>query len=261
MAVTIFAGAQGIGDIWILDLARGTSTRLTFGHNSQSQPTWAPDGKTIFYASNDKGSSHIYAKAADGSGPERVILEGADSVELPESFSPDGRYLVYLRRIPANETGFHLWGLPLSGDPKPFPIVQDTFDEGAAAVSPDGKWMSYQSNESGRREIYITAFPSGGAKWQVSSNGATAARWRKDGKELFFLDPADNVVAVDVNTSGNAVRLGTPHNLFQAVGIQREFGPFDVSADGKKFLINSGNLKEGTDPLTLVLNWPAELKK
>jgi hypothetical protein len=151
--------------------------------------------------------------------------------------------------------------LPLFGDSKPFPIVQTNFDDGYSQVSPDGKWMAYQTNESGRREVYITAFPAGGAKWQVSTSGGTSPKWRRDGKEIFFLDPADKIVAVDVNISGNAVQLGVPHELFQTVGIQREYGPFDVTADGQKFLLNSGNLKEGTDPLTLVLNWPAELKK
>jgi eukaryotic-like serine/threonine-protein kinase len=261
LAVMIFAGAQGIGDIWVFDLTRGTSTRLTFGGDSHSNPVWTPDGKTVFYASTAKGPPHIYAKAADGSGPERSVLETPDTVELSRSFSPDGRFLVYERRLAKSETGYHLWALPLFGDGKPFPIVQDASDESLPAVSPDGKWMAYRSNESGRQEIYITAFPAGGAKWQVSTNGGTAAKWRRDGKELFFLDPTDKIVAVDVNASGNAVRLGTPRDLFQTIGIQREYGPFDVTADGKKFLLNSGNLKEGSDPFTLVLNWPAELKK
>jgi serine/threonine protein kinase len=263
LAVTIFAGSQGTADIWIFDLTRGTGTRLTFSTASpanQTTPVWTPDGKTVFYASSVKGAPHIYAKAADGSSPERAVLEGTDSFEYPRSISPDGRYLVYERKVPKSETGYHLWALPLFGDGKSFPIVQDAFDEGEATVSPDGKWMAYQSNESGRREVYIAAFPGGGAKWQVSSNGGIAAKWREDGKELFFLDPADNLVAVDV-TSGKAVQLGAPHALFQAVGIQRDFGPYDVTGDGKKFLINSGNLKEGTEPVTLVLNWPAELKR
>ena len=121
--------------------------------------------------------------------------------------------------------------------------------------------MAYQSNESGRWEIYITAFPGGGAKWQVSGVGGASAKWRKDSKEIFYLDLSDNLVAVDVNASGSSVQLGTPHTLFQAIGVQREYGPFDVTADGKKFLLNSGNLKEGSDPFTLVQNWPAELKK
>jgi len=261
LAVMIFTGAQGSGDIWVSDLVRGTSTRLTFGPANQSAPIWTPDGKTIFYSSSAKGLPHIYAKSTDGSGPERVVLETNDAVEIPGSFSPDGRYLAYERHLPKSEPSYHLWVLPLFGDSKPFPIVQTAFEEREPAVSPDGKWMAYQNNESGRREVYITAFPGGGAKWQVSTNGGTAPKWRRDGKELFFLDAADNIVAVDVNASGNAVRLGAPHALFQAVGIQREYGPFDLTGDGKKFLLNSGNLKEGSDPLTLVLNWPAELNK
>jgi eukaryotic-like serine/threonine-protein kinase len=260
LAIEIFDGNRSAGDIWIFDLARGTNTRLTFGPASHQSPAWAPDGKTIFYSSNLKGISHIYAKATDGSSAERAVLETNDVSEFPDSLSPDGRYLSYTRRL-KGEVPYHIWVLPLFGDGKPFPIVQTNFDDGYSQISPDGKWMAYQTNESGRREVYITAFPGGGAKWQVSTTGGTSAKWRGDGKELFFLDPSDKIVAVDVNTSGNAVRLGVPHELFQTVGIQREYGPFDVTADGKKFLLNSGNLKEGTDPLTLVVNWPAELKK
>jgi Tol biopolymer transport system component len=260
VAVEIFAGAQGIGDIWIFDLTRGTSTRLTFGPYSQGNPVWSADGKTIFYSSG-AGAPYIVAKAADGSTPERIVLESKDTREFPASCSPDGRYLVYERRIPQNETGFHLWALPLFGDGKPFPIVQSTFEERYPEVSPDGKWMAYQSNESGRWEIYITAFPGGGAKWQVSGVGGASAKWRKDSKEIFYLDLSDNLVAVDVNASGSSVQLGTPHTLFQAIGVQREYGPYDVSADGKRFLLNSGNLNKSSDPFTLVQNWPSELKK
>src|ERR1700722_4617571 len=274
LAVTIFVGNQGIADIWAFDLSRATRTRLTFSNvttnSSQGGATWTPDSKTIFYSSVSKGVSQIYAKAADGSSSERLVLESADATVSPREVSPDGRYLIYQRRLNQNETGDHIWALPLvtegtlgdgkNGDGKPFPIVQDAFDERAPIVSPDGKWLAYQSNESGRPEIYITAFPAGGAKWQVASNGGTTPKWRRDGKELFFLDPQDNIVAVDVNTSGNAVKLGSPRTLFQSVGIQRDFGPYDVTADGKKFLIKSGNRKEDSEAITLAQNWPAEVK-
>jgi eukaryotic-like serine/threonine-protein kinase len=261
LASMIFTGTQGNEDVWVFDLTRGTSTRLTFAGSARGFPVWSADGKTVFYASNPKGMSHMYSKAADGSGPERVVLETEETVELPASASSDGRYLVYIKRDIKSEPTYMIWALPLFGDGKPFPVVQNNFESQFPAVSPDGKWMACQSNDSGRREIYITAFPAGGAKWQVSTNGGTWPRWRRDGKELFFLDPSDKIVSVDVNTSGGAVHLGIPHDLFQTVGIQRDFGPFDVTADGKKFLLNSGNLKEGTDPFTLVQNWPAELKK
>jgi serine/threonine protein kinase len=267
LATGIFDGVQGFTDIWVFDLTRGTSTRLTFGPPSHSFPVWSSDGKTIFYSSGTNGLphtaglTHIFAKAADGSGAERPVQQGQDSIEVADNISADGRYLIYERKTPQTDANFHVWALPLFGEGKPFPVVQGDFDESYAALSPNAKWLAYQSNESGRRDVYITAFPGGGAKWQVSTNSGASPRWRKDGKELFFLDGSDNIVAVDVDGTGTAVQLGVPHILFQAVGVLRDFGPFDVTADGKKFLINTGNLKEGTDPINLVQNWPEELKK
>jgi len=139
--------------------------------------------------------------------------------------------------------------------------VQTAFSDLVPAASPAGKWMAYQNNESGRSEIYLTQFPGGGARWQVSTSGGADARWRGDGKELYFLDPSDSVMAVDVDSSGGTPRLGVPHALFQAMGVQRQVGTYVVTSDGKKFLINSGSVKQGTEPLTLVTNWTAELKK
>jgi len=258
LAVNLFNGTQGTQDIWIFDLARGTRTRLTFGPASQIEPAWSPDGKTIVYQSNGKGGWHLYSKASDGSGAERTVMESEDAQAATPKFSPDGRYLVYVMR---SSSSIDVWALPLFGDGKAFPVVQSSFDKGVPNISPDGKWLAYQTSESGRNEIYLTAFPGGGAKWQVSTSGGVAAHWRKDSKELFFLDPTDNIVAVDVNTPGGAPQLGVPHILFQSNAIQRQSGPFEVTGDGKKFLVNTGNLKEGSDPLTLVLNWTADLKK
>jgi Tol biopolymer transport system component len=262
LAVTL-ADMQGLGDIWIFDLKRGTSTRLTFGAALLTFPTWSPDGKTIYYSSTIKGPPHIYAKAADGSGGERAVLETENMVELVQDASADGRYLIYTRRDNTNQTRANLdiWALPLSGDNKPFPVVETPFDDIAATISPDGKWLAYQNNETGRAEVYVTAFPKGGSKWQASTEGGWKPRWRRDGKELFFLNVSDIVTAVDVSTSNGALRLGVPHALFPALGVQRQAGAYDVSSDGKKFLINSGDVKEGNEPLTLIQNWPAALKK
>ncbi len=259
-AVNIYTGSNGVGDVWVFDLERGTNTRLTFGPANNGAPAWSPDGRTLYYSNSAKGIPHVSAKAGDGSGAERVVLETPGIVEMPLGVSPDGRNLVYLRKDLVKDASTHIWVLPLSVDGKPYPILQDNWAERDAQISPDGKWMAYTSNESGRNEIYITAFPGGGAKWQVSKDGGTSPKWRGDTKEIFFLDGSDNIVAVDVSASGSAVNLGVPHVLFQAIGIQRDYGPFDVSTDGKKFLVNSGNLKGGS-PLTLVQNWPADLKK
>jgi|SRR5579859_5395268 len=257
-----FASTLGTNGVWIFDLQRGTRTRITFENGIQHDPLWAPDGKTVFYGSLIGGITHIYAKAADGSGSERTILATAGVSEFPTSISPDGRYLVFDRRaLTGTQTSHDLWILPLFGDGKPFPIVQTSFDDTGAAVAPNGNWMAYQNNESGRTEIYITPFPGGGPKWQVSTTGGITAHWRRDGKELFFLDLASNVMAVDVDTSGSTIRLGVPHALFSAVGVRRGSGAYDVTADGKKFLINSGDVKESSEPMTLVLDWAAELNK
>ena len=261
MAVGIFTGSQGVGDLWIYDLARGTNTRVTFGPGSNSSPVWSPDGRTIYYASASKGIPHISAKAADGSGSERVILETPGIAESPLSMSSDGRYIAYWRKDIAKDAGSHIWVLPLFGGGKPFPIEQDTWAEKDAQISPDGKWMAYVSNESGRSQVYITPFPAGGAKWEVSKDGGISPKWRGDGKELFYLDNSDSIIALDLTVSGSAINLGVPHVLFQAIGIQRDYGPFDVTADGKKFLINSGNVAQGGEPLTLVQNWQAAIKK
>ncbi len=262
VAVSLFNGTQGIADVWILDLQRGTKSRLTFGPGNQLSPLWSRDGKLVYYTSNIKGANHIYSKPADGSGSEQPVLETPELSEVPIDASSDGRYLVYSHRLLADpRSNVDIWVLPLSGGGKPFPIVQTPFDDLNPAVSPTGKWMAYQNNESGRPEIYITAFPGGGARWQVSTSGGADARWRGDGKELFFLDPTDNLMAVDVDTSGGTPRLGAPHALFQAIGVQRQVGTYVVTRDGKRFLVNSGSTKQGTEPLTLVLNWTAELKK
>ena len=144
LAVKIFSGTQGIGDIWIFDLARGTSTRLTFGPSSHLNPVWTPDGKTIFYCLTAKGPPHIYAKAADGSGPERMVLESEDTVELPAELFTRWTLSGLRKAYGQDRDWHHLWVLPLFGDGKPFPIVQEHFDESSPAVSPDGKWMAYQ---------------------------------------------------------------------------------------------------------------------
>ena len=201
VAVSLFNGSQGTANIWILDTKRGTKSRLTFGSGTQLASQWSRDSKTIYYTSDTTGGRHIFSRAADGSGTEQVLLSSPEaSSEFLDNVSPDGKYLVYARQL-ANDPhkNSDIWALPLFGDRKPFPVVQTPFDDLNAALSPDGKWMAYHNNESGRNEVYITVFPGGGAKWQVSSNGGADARWRGDSKEMFFLDPSDNLMAVDVD--------------------------------------------------------------
>jgi Tol biopolymer transport system component len=251
--------SQGLIDTWIFDLARGTKTRLTFGPSVQRFPVWSPDGKTIYYASNGKGSFQMFSKSADGSGPEQPLLQN-NYIEFPRGISPDQRYLAFTHVAP-DKGRPAIWALPLFGDRKPFSVVESIFDNSFPTLSPDGKWVAYENNESGAFQIYVTAFPGGGVKWQASTNGGTRAQWRRDGKELYFLDAADNVMSCDVKTDGKSIQFGTPHQLFRGSGVQGQQGPYDVTAEGKMFLMNSGDLKEEGQPLTLVQNWTAELKK
>jgi len=249
-------------DIWSFDLQRGTKTRLTFGGSgsTQSNPVWTPDGKTLYYSKATGGIAHIFSRPADGSGTERAVLPESKDAEVPSSISPDGKYLGFRRRrLSESRSMVDIWAIPLAGG-DPFPLIRNDFDSSLLAISPDGKWLAYANGESGRNELYITAFPGGGAKWQVSTNGGNSPKWRKDGKELFFVDATDEICTVDVAVRNNAVQLGLTHVLFHAPGIERS-SPYDVTADGKKFLVNSGSINAGNEPLSLVQNWLGEIKK
>jgi eukaryotic-like serine/threonine-protein kinase len=264
IAVAVFDARKGGDDIWIYDLARSTSTRLTLDSNSwENHPLWTPDGKKIIFTSNRSGgNTHIYAKAADGSGGEETVLDDEADDEA-NSISPDGRYIAYQRADPARtgKTKPDIWVLPLFGERKPFPVVQSPFRNWMSAISPDGKWMAYASDERGEQEIYITRFPGGGAKWQASNGSGYAPSWRGDGKELFFLSQDYHMMSVDVNASAESVTLGAPRVVFQTSPSTLALGPYAVTADGKRFLINFIGGQDSSEPLTLVTDWTTELKR
>ncbi len=224
-------------DVWVLDLVRNLSTRLTFSNSAV--PIWSPDGKQIYYR-NEAG---IYRKAADGSGEEELVRKGTGQSAL-QSISPDGKHLLF------GDTD--ILSLPLAGEPKPEPYLQSTFQESDAAFSPDGRWVAYRSNESGKGEIYIQGFPERRGKWQVSSSGAGRPHWRADGKELFWSATADQTLmaaAVDLQATG--VRVGPAVPLFRMSSVS-----FQPARDGKRFLVQEPEGGQTTDrPMTVVLNW------
>ena len=245
-------------NIWVFDLARSVPTRLTFSSSLDGHPAWSPDGKTIAFMSNRSGQFHIYQTAADGTRTTSSVIVD-DAAEYNPSFSPDGRYLIF-RRLSA-QSGAHteIWAKPLYGNPEAFPVVQS--EAAHPALSPDGKWLAYSCQESGRPEIYVVPFRQGSGKWQVSTGGGTWPRWRGDGKELFYLSLDKKITSAEISAVGSSLVVGKVAPLFQ-VNVATSLGWFyDVSADGKRFVALNQDPRQATEPLTLVFNWRALLKK
>src|SRR5262245_24887589 len=254
------------GDIWITELSRGTTSRFTFDAQDSSSPVWAPDARRIDHGSFRNGKGGLYQKLSNGTGPEEKLLE-SDVATLPVSWSPDGQSIVYSVLDPKASTD--QWMLPLSGDRKPVPLLHMSFQESHGQVSPNGKWLAYYSNETGRTEVYVQSFPQGTGKWQVSTNGGVFPRWRRDGRELFYMSQAlhGKMMAVDVKSSGSAFEATAPKELFDPVYLNLSHaGPYHtyaVSPDGQRFLIprSPSTDQQTTAPIVVVLNWMEELKQ
>ena len=164
--------------------------------------------------------------------------------------------------VTAPKTGFDLWVMPLFGDRKPLPFLQTPFNENPGQFSPDGRWMAYASSESGRYEVYVTPFPGPGGKWQVSTAGGDWPRWRRDGKEIFYLAPGGTrLMAAAVNGGASAFEVGAVRELFNTRGVAPNAWTYDISPDGQRFLVNTFAEEAASTPITLVVNWPALLKK
>jgi Tol biopolymer transport system component len=189
-------------DLWSYDIVRQVKTRLTFAPDSSQaniRAIWSPDGKRIAYASIRRGKYGLYEKAIDGSGKEEALGEPTELAVYPTDWSPDGKFLVYQRSgLGITDIGI----VPLSGERKPYLFAKAPYTMAAAAFSPDGKWLAYASLESGEQKIYVVPFPGPGGKWQVSPGGGTSPRWRRDGKEIFYLSSDNKIMAASVKADG-----------------------------------------------------------
>jgi eukaryotic-like serine/threonine-protein kinase len=247
-------------EVWSYDMALGLKTRLTFGTSSGRAslgPLWSRDGRRIAYTSTRNGKFGFYQKPANGSGNEELLLEENDSVKYPNDWSPDGKFLAFHQ---APQGINEIWMLPLTGERKATPFLQFKFTSANSTFSPNGKWLAYCSTESGDQKVYVVPFPGPGGKWQVSPGGGCYPRWRRDGKELFFLSADNKIVAAEVRADDSNFAVGAVNPLFETRVYRSNFGGFDVAADGQRFIV----CYEPGQPnvaITLVENWDAELKK
>jgi Tol biopolymer transport system component len=247
--------------LWVLDLARGTTSRLTF-EKMNSSAVWTADGKRLIYRSsasvtNLRGA--LASVAADGSG-QPVTLIAEDVAPTPTSVSPDGRFVIGIRSTSPDLTASsasrtNTWVLPLTGDATPQAFLDNRYRRGDFQFSPDGKWLAYQSSESGRSEIYVVPYPGPGGKSQVSEDGGTQPRWNRNGRELFFRAGA-RMMAVDVET-GAAFRVAAARMLFEKAS-----SDYDVAPDGKRFLmLKPAPLSAESTELHVILNWFDDLRR
>jgi eukaryotic-like serine/threonine-protein kinase len=247
---------SGKNDVWVRDLARGVNSRFTFSAGNNFCPVWSPDGSRIVFTSEGAGSSSLLEKPATGQGEEKLLLKSEEGRVVASDWSRDGKYIAYSLR---GKESWDILVLPTFGDHKPIPVLRTPFNELWPTFSPDGRFVAYQSNESGRTEIYVQTFPDASGKWQVSAAGGIDASWRADGKEIFYRAPDQKIMAVDVQ-AGETFQAGIPRPLFSARVPSGAFrNRYAATADGQRFLFVAPLGRESMTPTTVVLNWFAEL--
>ncbi len=258
---------DGNFDIWVYDLERGVPTRLTFHDAPESEQVWSPDGRTLVFSSGRSGADNLYRKRADGSGEEERLTTSDDPM-WANSWSRDGRSIVSTGMGPSGN--FDVLSVTLD-DKKIQPLLTSNFRESDPAISPDGRWLAYASNESGRLEVYVRPYPSGAGRWQVSDNGGGFPRWAGNGRELFYR-VNDGLMAASIEAVGDSLRTGKPSRLFTGAfrggvtGISiggNTFADYDVSADGQRFVMFPASDADSTSRgiVTLVTPWFDELTR
>ncbi len=262
LAVHIDEG--GNSDLWVYELERETLSRLTFDEGADVVPVWTPDGQRMAFGSDGGGGPwNLYWKRADGTGDAERLTESSN-FQVPMSWSPDGNLLAFVEQSP--ETSWDRWTLPMeedgAGGVKPgesTPFLRTTFAEMWPAFSSDGRWIAYNSNESGRREVYVRPFPGPGGKWQISTTGGEMPTWSENGRELFYRTADSRIMVVTYSVEGGSFRAGRPRlwseGQFTNVGIPRNFA---LHPDGKRFaVLKAAEDTEAPDVthVNMVLNW------
>jgi Tol biopolymer transport system component len=256
--VAFARSVNGNQDIWLLTVESGDLTRFTFDAAIEFVPLWSPDGSRIVFSSNRSGVFDLYEKPASGAGEEQRLL-ATDLNKFAVDWSADGESLLYVANHPT--MSYDIWALPLGREREPIAIVRTEFEERDAQFSPDGRWIAYQSNDSGRLEVYVQTFPEPGGRWQVSSEGGAQVRWRDDGQELFFLALDGRLMAAPIrlDPKARAIEVGAPTALFMTRlgrGVQTSNRQqYIVAPGGQRFLMNAIPEAAMASALTVVLNW------
>ena len=240
----------GNWDLWTFEFARAKMTRLTFDPSTEGYPVWSPDGRQIAYTANRDGSSDIFVRDADGGGAERRLTRGG-GFKATLDWSRDGRFILYRG---TSNSGSKLIALPLACG-KAFPALKGTANSSAGKFSPDGKWLACTSNETGRLEIYVEAYPPPGARWQVTTSGGSYPTWKGDGTELFFYT-SSQLFSVPVRSGPRRLDLGAARAEVRYEGPTGLLYPYDVTRDGKRFLVLEPTSLDGAE-LVVISNWRA----
>jgi Tol biopolymer transport system component len=259
-AATVLNASKNFWEIWLYETASGTGTRFVFGSGENAVPVWSPDGNRIFFGSDRKKHSRnadLWVKAIDGSG-EEPFVESPDLL-VPGDWSSDGRYLAIAKIPLAGKRNNELWVLNASDLQHQIPFAREAATQARARFSPDGKWIAFDSDESGTFEVYVRPFPGTGGKWKVSTAGGTQPTWRRDGRELFYVAADNRIMAVPV-TFVPVFQAGSPVPLFP-IHPSPDGPSYDVAADGQRFLVATAPEGAGSPPLSMLMNWTALVKK
>jgi Tol biopolymer transport system component len=251
---------QAHSDIWQLDLSRGTTTRLTFAPSQENCPLLSPDGSLIVFTSERNGKSHLYQKSSSGTGAEELLLDSNHQL-YADDWSRDGKYLLVESK--SETSTFDLWVLPMVGERKAYPLIQTEFNDTHSSFSPDGRWVAYVSDESGRAEVYVRSFAGSGGKWQVSTGGGDQPAWRSDGEELFYISSERRLMSVSI-ARGASFEAGIPTALFDlfinSEPLTGDRNQYVVADRGRRFLVCSLTDRERDRPMTVVSDWMSMLK-
>jgi Tol biopolymer transport system component len=240
-------------DLWVLDLRRNIRNRLTFHESRDVSPAWSPDDSLIAWASSHPERPGVYVKAANGAGEERLVYPTSNQIFVTD-WSPDGKYLCAVESRDSRD----LVIIPLGPDEEPFTFMATAAGEYDGRFSPDGRWLAFGSDESGKEEVYVAAFPQRGGKWQVSLREGDRPRWKQDGSVLYYLDNTDKINEAEVDGSGSAFKVGAVRPLFEVQGA-RPGSIYEVFPDGSGFLVNERMTELDMSRLVLVQNWTRAL--